>query len=100
MARCTTTTIGLDVHSRGVHSCESVFIAENDEGCDHRGRINSDHAGRIDAPARELRATCSASCARPAARAARSPAGTKIALETGTSAFFVARELARLNLKP
>jgi hypothetical protein len=58
-----------------------VFIAENDEGCDHRGRINSDHAGRIDAPA-------------------RSPAGTKIALETGTSAFFVARELARLNLKP
>jgi hypothetical protein len=47
-----------------------------------------------------LRATCSASCARPAARAARSPAGTKIALETGTSAFFVARELARLNLKP
>jgi hypothetical protein len=43
----------LDVHGREVHSCESVFVAENDEGCDQRGRINSDHAGRIDAPARD-----------------------------------------------
>jgi len=81
--RCT--QIGLDVHSREVHSCESVFVAENDEGYDQRGRINSDHAGRIDAPARALQREL-----RPGRKSHSRPG-------LGLSAFFVARELARLK---
>ena len=80
--------IGLDVHSREVHSCESVFVAENDEGALSAGGSTPTTAGGL----MHLRATRSASCALPA--------GKKIALETGTSAFLVARELAGLNLKP
>jgi len=71
--------VGLDVHSR-----ESVFVVENEAGAIvARGSIPTTVNGL-----KHMRDSC------------RLPAATGVALETGTSAFFVARELARLELKP
>ena len=71
--------VGLDVHSR-----ESVFVVENEAGAIvARGSIPTTINGL-----KHLRDSCSL------------PAATGVALETGTAAFFVARELARLELKP
>src|SRR5229473_5396227 len=71
--------VGLDVHSR-----ESVFVVENEAGAIvARGSVPTTVNGL-----KHLRASCGL------------PAATGVALETGTSAFFVARELARLELKP
>lgn len=71
--------VGLDVHSR-----ESVFVVENDTGAIvARGSVPTTVNGL-----KHLRDSCGL------------PAATGVALETGTSAFFVARELARLELKP
>ena len=71
--------VGLDVHSR-----ESVFVVENEAGVIvARGSVPTTVNGL-----KHLRDSCSL------------PATTGITLETGTSAFFVARELARLELKP
>ena len=71
--------VGLDVHSR-----ESVFVAENEAGAIvARGSVPTTINGL-----KHLRDSCGL------------PAATGVALETGTSAFFVARELARLELKP
>src|SRR5579859_4203086 len=71
--------VGLDVHSR-----ESVFVVKNDEGAlVARGSVPTTVSGLT-----HLRDNCGL------------PAGTGVALETGTSAFFVARELVRLELKP
>ena len=71
--------VGLDVHSR-----ESVFVVENEAGAIvARGSVPTTVNGL-----KHLRASCGL------------PAATRVALETGTSAFFVARELARLELKP
>src|SRR5690242_12048169 len=70
--------VGLDVHSR-----ESVFVIKQDDGIVARGAIPTTSAGL--ARLRDAHAL---------------PPGTPVALETGTSAFFVARELARLDFKP
>ncbi len=71
--------VGLDVHSR-----ESVFVVEDDAGAIvARGSIPTTVNGL-----KQLRDRCGL------------PAATGVALETGASAFFVARELARLELKP
>jgi len=71
--------VGLDVHSR-----ESVFVVENEAGAIvARGAVPTTVNGL-----RQLRDSCGL------------PATTGVALETGTSAFFVARELVRLELKP
>ena len=71
--------VGLDVHSR-----ESVFVVQDDAGVSlARGAIPTTASGLL-----QLRDSCGL------------PAGTSVALETGTSAFFVARELVRLELKP
>jgi transposase len=71
--------VGLDVHSR-----ESVFVVENEAGAIvARGSVPTTVSGM-----KHLRDSCSL------------PAATGVALETGTVAFFVARELARLELKP
>ena len=71
--------VGLDVHSR-----ESVFVVENEAGTIvARGSVPTTVNGL-----KHLRDRCGL------------PAATGVALETGTSAFFVARELARLGLKP
>jgi transposase len=71
--------VGLDVHSR-----ESVFVVQNNEGAMiARGSVPTTVNGL-----KHLRDTCGLA------------AGSKIVLETGTSAFFIARELARLELKP
>jgi len=71
--------VGLDVHSR-----ESVFVVEDDAGAIvARGSIPTTADGL-----KQLRDRCGL------------PAATGVALETGASAFFVARELARLELKP
>jgi len=71
--------VGLDVHSR-----ESVFVVENEAGAIvARGSVPTTVNGL-----KHLRDSCGL------------PAATGVALETGTSAFFVARELARLELKP
>lgn len=71
--------VGLDVHSR-----ESVFAIKRDDGTIlGRGAVPTSEAGLA-----RLR------------EAYGIPAGTPVALETGTSAFFVARELARLGLRP
>jgi hypothetical protein len=71
--------VGLDVHSR-----ESVFVVENDAGAMiARGSVPTTVNGL-----QHLRDGCGLT------------AGSKVARETGTSAFFVARELARLELKP
>ena len=71
--------VGLDVHSR-----ESVFVVENDAGVMvARGSVPTTLDGL-----KQLRDSCGL------------PAATGVALETGTSAFFVAWELARLELKP
>ena len=68
--------VGLDVHSR-----ESVFVVENDTGAIvARGSVPTTVNGL-----KHLRDSCGL------------PAATGVALETGTSAFFVARELARLS---
>jgi transposase len=71
--------VGLDVHSR-----ESVFVVKGEGGgIVGRGTIPTTPDGL--------------------ARLQREhdlPLGTKVALETGTSAFFVARELSRLGLDP
>ena len=65
--------VGLDVHSR-----ESVFVVENAAGAiDARGSVPTTVNGL-----KHLRDSCGL------------PATTGVALETGTSAFFVARELA------
>jgi transposase len=72
--------VGLDVKSR-----ESVFVVENEAGAIvARGSVPTTVNGL-----KQLRD----SCGLPAA-------ATGVALETRTSAFFVARELARLELKP
>ena len=66
--------VGLDVHSR-----ESVFVVENDAGAIvARGSVPTTINGL-----KHLRDSCGL------------PAATDVALETGTSAFFVARELNR-----
>jgi transposase len=71
--------VGLDVHSR-----ESVFVVENEAGAIvARGSVATTVSGL-----KHLRDSYSL------------PAATGVALETGTAAFFVARELARLELKP
>ncbi len=71
--------VGLDVHTR-----ESVFVEENDAGAIvARGSVPTTVNGL-----KHLRDSCGL------------PAATGVALETGTSAFFVAHELARLALKP
>ena len=71
--------VGLDVHSR-----ESVFVVENEAGAIvARGSVPTTVNGL-----KHLRDSCSL------------PVATGVALETGTSAFFVARELVRLELKP
>jgi transposase len=71
--------VGLDVHSR-----ESVFVMKNDEGAlVARGSVPTTVDGL-----KHLRDSCGL------------PAGTGVALETGTSAFFVTRELLGLELKP
>src|ERR1700758_3912685 len=71
--------VGLDVHSR-----ESVFVVENEAGAIvARGSVPTTVNGL-----KHLRDSCGL------------PAATGVALETGTSAFFVARELVRLELKP
>jgi hypothetical protein len=71
--------VGFDVHSR-----ESVFVVENEAGAIvARGSVPTTVNGL-----EHLRASCGL------------PAATGVALETGTSAFFVARELARLAVKP
>lgn len=70
--------VGLDVHSR-----ESVFVVQRDDEIVARGAIPTTPAGL--AGLRDAHGV---------------PAGTPVALETGTSAFFVARELKRLGLEP
>jgi len=70
--------VGLDVHSR-----ESVFVIKRADDIIARGTIPTTPAGL-----EGLRA------------AHQLPPGTRVALETGTSAFFVARELARLEFEP
>jgi transposase len=70
--------VGLDVHSR-----ESVFVIKRADDIIARGTIPTTPAGL-----ERLRA------------AHQLPPGTPVALETGTSAFFVARELARLEFEP
>src|SRR5260370_23814395 len=71
--------VGLDVHSR-----ESVFVVENDAGVIvARGSVPTTVNGL-----KHLHDSCGL------------PAATGVALETGTSAFFVARELAPLELNP
>src|SRR5258708_39117094 len=78
-ARCKAYYVGLDVHSR-----ESVFVVENEAGAIvARGSVPTTVSGL-----KHLRDSCSL------------PAATGVALETGIVAFFVARELARLELKP
>jgi len=70
--------VGLDVHSR-----ESIFVVKRDDAIFARGAVPTTSAGLAQLrDAQEL------------------PPGTRVALETGTSAFFVARELARLDLQP
>ena len=66
-----------------MHSRESVFVIKQDERIIARGAIPTTPAGL--ARLRDAHAL---------------PPGTPVALETGTSAFFVARELARLDLRP
>jgi transposase len=71
--------VGLDVHSR-----ESVFVIQHADGTIvARGSVPTDSAGL-----RRLR------------DAHGLPAGTPVALETGTLAFFAARQLAELELGP
>jgi hypothetical protein len=71
--------VGLDVHSR-----QSVFVVEREDGTvTARGEIPTTTEGL-----RQLRARHGL------------PPGTAIALETGTLAFYVARELMRLELTP
>jgi hypothetical protein len=71
--------VGFDVHSR-----ESVFVVQNEAGAIvGRGSVPTTVNGL-----KHLRDSCGL------------PTATGVALETGTSAFFVARELARLELKP
>jgi transposase len=71
--------VGLDVHSK-----ESVFVIE-------------DHAGT--AVARGTISTTAAGLARLRDQDGLAP-GTPVALESGPSAFFAARELKRLGLEP
>src|SRR5262249_55520642 len=71
--------VGLDVHSR-----ESVFAIKRHDG---------------ELVARGTLPTTAPGLARLRDEH-RLPQGTPVALETGTSAFFVARELARLDLAP
>lgn len=71
--------VGLDVHSR-----QSVFVIEQADGTvTARGEFPTTPAGL-----RQLRTQHGV------------PAGTAVALETGTLAFYVARELMRLDLRP
>jgi transposase len=71
--------VGLDVHSR-----QSVFVVEREDGTvTARGEVPTTPAGL-----RQLRTQ------------QRLPAGTAVGLETGTLAFYVARELLRLELRP
>jgi hypothetical protein len=71
--------VDLDVHSR-----ESVFVVENEPGAIvSRGLVPTTINGL-----KHLRDSCGL------------PEATDVALEIGTSAFFVARERARLELKP
>jgi transposase len=71
--------VGLDVHSK-----QSVFVVENEIGTVMaRGEVPTSTEGM-----RRLRDE------------ARLPAGTRVALETGTTAFFAARALARVRLTP
>jgi transposase len=71
--------VGLDVHSR-----ESVFAIQQSDGTVvSRGSFPTSPSGLV-----RLRDDH------------RLPTGTPVALESGTSAFFVARELARLGLRP
>src|SRR5262249_4689914 len=71
--------VGLDVHSR-----ESVFVIQDD-------------AARVGA--RGAVPTTPEGCAR-LCREHQLPPGTAVGLETGTAAFYVARELAALQLAP
>ena len=70
--------VGLDVHSR-----ESVFAIQQGDVIVGKGTVPTSRLGL-----RRLREENSL------------PAQTPVALESGTSAFFVARELANLGLKP
>ena len=71
--------VGLDVHSK-----RSVFVIEAQDGrVVARGDIPTTSEGF-----RQLR------------RQHKLPAETPVALETGTVAFFAARELARVGLRP
>ncbi len=70
--------VGLDVHSR-----ESVFAIQQGDVIVGKGTVPTSRSGL-----RRLREENSL------------PAQTPVALESGTSAFFVARELANLGLKP
>jgi transposase len=71
--------VGLDVHSK-----QSVFVIEDDEGrIVARGEVPTSREGM-----ERLRTEYVL------------PAGTAVALETGTVSFFVARELSRVELRP
>ncbi|MGH7820159.1 MAG: IS110 family transposase, partial [Candidatus Binatia bacterium] len=71
--------VGLDVHSKS-----SVFVIQDADGeLVGRGEVPTSREG--------FERLCSQYAL---------PAGTKVALETGTVAFFVARELSRLRLDP
>jgi transposase len=71
--------VGLDVHSKS-----SVFVIQDADGkLVGRGKVATSRKG--------IEQLCSQYCLPPA---------TKVALETGTVAFFVARELSRCRLAP
>src|SRR5258708_13236511 len=78
-ARCKAYYVGLDVHSR-----ESVFVVENEAGAIVARRSVPTTVSGL----KHLRDSCSL------------PAATGVALETGTVAFFVARELAPPDPNP
>ena len=71
--------VGLDVHSK-----RSTFVIEDSEGrVRAEGEVDTTPAGFAEWVALH-----------------QLPAGTPVALESGTTAFFAARELSRLGLKP
>jgi transposase len=71
--------VGLDVHSK-----QSVFVIEDEDGrVVARGEVATSREGM-----ERLRTKHAL------------PAGTEVALETGTVSFFAARELSRVGLRP
>lgn len=71
--------VGLDVHSK-----QSVFVIEDEDGnVVARGEVPTSREGM-----ERLRSEHAL------------PTGTAVALETGTTSFFVARELSRVELRP